>query len=313
MEEENYFCEESDCTKAACAFRFTAAATKTMTCGRHMCELLSKHIQVFTIEAIHYMHSPDDWTAYSQISDYAKSALNYMNTLEGKWRKVVQGVNQQLVETQKRIVTVVERSIKEIQLQVATYHESIQTSINQTRISLKKSMRDKRFQLNPEELALCDRTPPRFRLVLKDCRTEVAEMILNSYNFLTPNADFATLVEKQAEKQNYDAAQETVEFAMTLGIDTFPNYEDMKRKQTHKIRKKLMNLLPNSVNEQEILVLVETWELKASEDLKGKNHEKARKKLEKAKEILDAWKISSPKLSLNLSSVYLFLGEKIKR
>ena len=91
----NFFCERSECALVAVAFGMTAGQ-KTKVCGNHMLELQAKHIPFFNIEAIHFMDSPEDWQLYLPISEFSKSALNYMGTLSTKWDKLAEDTYAQL-------------------------------------------------------------------------------------------------------------------------------------------------------------------------------------------------------------------------
>ena len=89
-----------------------------------------------------------------------------------------------------------------------------------------------------------------------------------------------------------------------------PSYEGAQNKQRHQSAKRLLEMLPNTVSEEEIRTLAGQWQKVASEAKLAGNYAKCKKKLQKAKRLLNGWQLASVDVNSGLASVLSSLGER---
>ena len=134
-----------------------------------------------------------------------------MTTLKTKWDKLAQDTYAHLEATQNAIKTVVDRCFRELQLSVWQQYEVAKLAIDRTCRNLQENLRNKHFQLSPADLALCERTGPRCRLVLGDCRDAVAKTILAYSQVVDLGDDLVEVARKQAESGHIDMAEQVTD------------------------------------------------------------------------------------------------------
>jgi len=324
MDERNLFCDQLGCSSPATHFGLSHNATKTKVCEGHL-SVFSPG-PVFDIAAHFFVHSAEDGVLYERRRDLMMKGFGNISVLEEKGNSDLEATLTDLNSSQAAMIALVEHCYKEMQHKVRKRHAEAKEVLETRRQSLAKLVVDKQFKLTPVEIVLCGDLFPGslFRMVFGDCRVQVAKLLLEHCYLLpqegcacigTSMKSLASELEKfareQMEEKEEDVAWQTCVYARNLGLgDSIGALKSKAEKQRSIVLKQLFRLLPNGIAEPEIREVARKYAEISEAAREVGDYEKADKKLQKAKLLIQQWE--SPELCLQQGLIFAHFGQWIE-
>jgi len=317
MVERNLFCDQGGCGEPAIVFGFAQSA-KTRACRDHALSLVDKRVTLFDIAAYDFVQSAKDAPQYEQRRRLMQKGLGTVTAMETKCESDLVEAQTGLLASTVAVFEVAVKSYQEQWERTCTRYKETMKSLRASRSHFERLIADKDFQLNPEDLGLCESVPSGslFRLVTGDCRLAVVSVLMSHFVLLPIDekakldasrrkAEVTRLMEearKQAEEGSTDIAEAVVSFATEL--DAAASGTDFKFATAQfkaAIPKQLAALLPNAFK-RDPKQAAEECQVAADEANKRGEFNKAVAELQDGRALLQQQALGSSDLFLHLSN-----------
>ena len=252
MADEDLLCDQEKCTHLAVSFGFLPDGVKMKVCQDHESVLTAQEVKSFSMTDYHFLESIGDMQLYDQRKVWVQKGMESLTLLtrkcEEEWVK-----GQARVQVHKSAVEgVVQKTYEEIVARGKLSYEQTKLHIEETRAHLTRLMRDKSFQLTPIDLTRCEAAGAPFRMIVGDCRVQVAETILTHFRLMHAESELDRLISEEMEQGRKDIACEISLYARELGYEN-PDFEAESMQLIEEKTRELTCLLHTTATEQEVL------------------------------------------------------------
>lgn len=272
------------------------------------------------IAAIDFSQSEEDMHVYEERREFTNKGRENLGILKGLCEKNLEDAMKKIEFAEKSICSIVVRSFEEVKLQTVQRYESIKNQLYEMESNLDLFVTDKCIELSYAENSLCTAVSPSvplFQLILGDCRLRVAKLVKESC-VLAPTdgsitkgsmMNLRSLGDYYAKDQ-CDIANEIYEYAQLFGAE-ITDCRLMADQYKHRIATGLLKQLLHTATEDEIQQGLRKWLIEGKREKRAsRDYERARKKLEKCKALLQQRHLVSPEVCLHLGTVLSHFGER---
>ena len=220
--EDNLYCDQANCSNPSIVFGFLRSGVKFKVCPDHYLSLVNKQIPTFSIAAFHFIETIKDAAVYEDRKELVERGRGVISTLESRCEVEWLRAQERIQANRTDLLEVVEKTHREMWEKGKRWYEESLGKLRACRIRLERVMKEKQFQLSPQDLTLCGGIPEwtPFRLVVGDCRVNTVETLLSRFHMLSADyqEDFMTTVAtEQARLGRADIAHEVSLYAKELG------------------------------------------------------------------------------------------------
>lgn len=281
----NLFCANQNCGLPATVFSLSQSLVKVLACNNHLQDIAAKKESMFEVSAYDFIDTPEDVALYDHQKKLMQEEILRLAAIEMRLTSDLEDYERELRRSVEWVRAIVERSYLEAKLATEAHCNQIKRKLTQTRSNLRRLVEDKGFTLSQEDRTLYEEAD--FRMAQPDCRVAVAELLLRSWQLQPP---LAGQKGKSARLDSTEAGSE---------------------EEWH-IAKRLLQLLPLTATEEEIMTVIHVYLRKAEKAKELGNYEKALQKLKRGKALLKQKGLESPEMCLQLGVVLAYFGYHIK-
>jgi len=183
---ENLFCDQSSCGEPAYAFGFTQGSSdKVKVCRKHVPMLLEKKLTIFDITGYRFIQTRKDVALYEHRRDLMQRGLGNLTILETVCSNDLMVAGNCLVESCAETFAHMLDCYKTMWEQTQQRYLHTKQHLDDLRESLEKWVRDKAFELNPADEALCVTAPDSlFSIDIRDCRPALSQALFAHFALL---------------------------------------------------------------------------------------------------------------------------------
>ena len=316
----NLLCDEMNCSQLAFAFGLQGA-TKTKVCSEHALNLSNQGLPLLDISAHSFVETEQDVHMLQEKQKLMQKGMERLAIMESRceedWRTAV----DKLQNARSTAVMLVERSFKEIELQVEQRYTEILRLLATHRHSFQQLLQSKDSQLPPDASSLCEVHPSAslFSLVLADCSVPIVELILQNCHLLDgevslfPDSERLETFVKQADdlvtRGEMDIASQAWDYIEALSGRRNPVSASQVRRHRVKATKRLMTLLPSTLPLSEVKELSGHYLETGRAARREGNYARALHKLQKGENLLKQWNLGNADMKLELGLTLSHFGK----
>lgn len=262
-----------------------------------MFDQIGTGVAFFPISAYSFMESEEDGSFYQEKQRKMKAGLANLTSLETESDENLKKIGIMLKKAEEVAVNAIKSTFKEILENAEVQHQTLRTSLQQSRRNIEHFGREKSYELSQEDIAICLKPPSEPLLVgtLRDCMGTLRNTLM---------AHFDLIVMPESEVINHELLGSTS--ALLAAPEEEPNW----------FKSELLSL-PNTVaNSSELNLLIEASQTAEEYLIRGRtaresgDYENALADLKKAREAAANQGKEYPELNLQFALVYAYLGKR---